>query len=495
MHSLSAGDGFPARVELLERLLGLARGGRWTWRRSAGRSRPAGRRARSPARPARPRPPRSAPPASCARACSFLERFGAPRGLGGAGLATPAWPAWRCARPPRAPRAPARTRASRRRRSAASGPPARRSACRRRRAARGRGRSAAARPGSSAAPSSSASRLSRSRWLVGSSRIRTLAPEWTRIASDSRWRSPPDSPSSGFSASSPLNRKLPEQRPRVVGRQLRSRAGRPRAPCAPLPSLVGVLREQPELDVVAACAACRRRARAPPASAVISVVLPEPLAPTSDTCSAALEPQLGVLQQHPVADLQQPVLDLEHDAAGALRRLEGEAERLAVARVASEPLDLVELLLARLAPGARACPRGSGSTKRSSLAISACCFSIARPRASSRCAFSAPPGVPGALEELRRARPRAPARRCPRPPGTSGRAPRARSPRPATAGASPATPATRCPGGWWARRAAAGRDRPPAPAPARRGSARRRRTSPASGPGARRGTRARAASS
>ena len=40
------------------------------------------------------------------------------------------------------------------------------------------------------------------------------------------------------------------------------------------------------------------------------------------------------------------------------------------------------------------------ATKRSSLAISVCCFSIARPSASSRCAFSARHCVPGALEEL-----------------------------------------------------------------------------------------------
>ena len=42
--------------------------------------------------------------------------------------------------------------------------------------------------------SSSASRDSMSRWLVGSSRISTLAPECTSTASDSRRRSPPESP-------------------------------------------------------------------------------------------------------------------------------------------------------------------------------------------------------------------------------------------------------------------------------------------------------------
>ena len=59
--------------------------------------------------------------------------------------------------------------------------------------------------------SSSASRASMSRWLVGSSRISTFAPDATRIASDTRLRSPPERPSIGFSASCPLNRKRPSR--------------------------------------------------------------------------------------------------------------------------------------------------------------------------------------------------------------------------------------------------------------------------------------------
>ena len=62
---------------------------------------------------------------------------------------------------------------------------------------------------------------------------------------------------------------------------------------------------------------------------------------------AALEPQLGVLQQRALADLEQPVLDLEDDAAGTLGRLEREAERLAVLRIGRQPVDLVELLRPR----------------------------------------------------------------------------------------------------------------------------------------------------
>ena len=47
-------------------------------------------------------------------------------------------------------------------------------------------------PSKAESASSSASRLSMSRWLVGSSRISTLAPEATRIASESRRCSPPE---------------------------------------------------------------------------------------------------------------------------------------------------------------------------------------------------------------------------------------------------------------------------------------------------------------
>src|SRR5204863_5507439 len=63
---------------------------------------------------------------------------------------------------------------------------------------------------------------------------------------------------------------------------------------------------------------------------------------------APLEPQLEVLQQRPGTDLERAVLDLEDHAPRPLRRLEGEPQRLAVARVALDPLDLGQLLHARL---------------------------------------------------------------------------------------------------------------------------------------------------
>ena len=124
------------------------------------------------------------------------------------------------------------------------------SASRRRRAARGRGRRAAASRWNSASACSSASRLSRSRWLVGSSRISTLAPDWTRIASDSRRRSPPDSPRA---ASRPPRRRTGSGRAarapcrRQPGRALRGLEHGARGAGG---QLLGVLGQEAELDVV-----------------------------------------------------------------------------------------------------------------------------------------------------------------------------------------------------------------------------------------------------
>ena len=103
------------------------------------------------------------------------------------------------------------------------------------------------------------------------------------------------------------------------------------------------------------------------------------------------------------------------------------------------------------------------------------------------------PGVPGAGEEAGRAAPPAPAPRCRPPRGTSGRGRRGRRRRRGRPGSAPATPARGCRGGWWARRAAAGRGGWRARGPARRGSARRRRRSRAGARRARRRSRGRAA--
>src|SRR4051812_49795236 len=72
---------------------------------------------------------------------------------------------------------------------------------------------------------------------------------------------------------------------------------------------------------------------------------------------AALEPQLGVVQELLVAGAQGGLLELEHHAPAALRGVEAEAERLAVLGVTRDPPRLLELLRARLSlPRARARP-------------------------------------------------------------------------------------------------------------------------------------------
>ena len=82
-------------------------------------------------------------------------------------------------------------------------------------------------PGNASSAASSASRLSRSRWFVGSSRTRKFAPEATTSASARRRRSPPESAVTGFSCSVPAGEEeAPEQVLRVgplqAGRRLRA---------------------------------------------------------------------------------------------------------------------------------------------------------------------------------------------------------------------------------------------------------------------------------
>src|SRR5690606_10040725 len=57
---------------------------------------------------------------------------------------------------------------------------------------------------------------------------------------------------------------------------------------------------------------------------------------------------LAAGDERAVAGAQHGVLELEHDAAGALRLAEAEAERAVVARLALDPLHLLELLDPRL---------------------------------------------------------------------------------------------------------------------------------------------------
>ena len=333
-----------------------------------------------------------------ARATSFLERAGGLRRRGGGGR-PPAWSASPSARPPRAPRARARTRASRRRRSAASGPRPRRCACRRRRAARGRARSAAARPGTAAArPPAPRGSPGPDGWSArrGSGRSRPSARGSPATAAGARRR---DSPSSGFSASSPLNRNWPSSDRAWLGVSFVARwQASSTLPVAPFRSSA-CWPSSPSLTLWPRRSLPPSNSR-PPVSAVISVVLPEPLAPTSDTCSARSSHSSASRSSTRVADLQLAVLELEHDAARALRRLEREPERLAVLRVARQPLDLVELLRARLRlPGARA---GAEAVDEAlELGDLGLLLLDRAPERQLALRLLGPPRVPGALEELR----------------------------------------------------------------------------------------------
>ena len=75
---------------------------------------------------------------------------------------------------------------------------------------------------------------------------------------------------------------------------------------------------------------------------------------------ASLEPQLGVVQQHALVDLDVPVLELEHHPTAALGRLERELERRPVGRGRAgliQPIHLGQLLGPRLRlPGPRPGP-------------------------------------------------------------------------------------------------------------------------------------------
>ena len=235
---------------------------------------------------------------------------------------------------------------------------------------------------------------------MGSSRIRTLAPEWTRIASDSRRRSPPESPSTGFSAASPENRNWPSSARALFGVSFVARCDRLDHVGGRV-ELLGVLGEHAELDVVAAPQLARvelalageRRDQRRLARAVGA---------DQRHVLAALEPQLGVAQQLAVADPQLGVLELEDDAARALGRLEREAEALAVARVARDALHLVQALRARL----RLARAGAGAEARDEALEPLDLLLLALDRAPERelaRRLLLAPRVPRALEEARAA--------------------------------------------------------------------------------------------
>ena len=267
---------------------------------------------------------------------------------------SPPCPPSKPARRAASPRARARTPASHPRRSAACRPSPRPSACRRPPAARGRARRAAARPRRTAARPR-APRGSRCR---GGSSARRGSGRWRP-----RRRGSPAT-GAGLAPAQPVQRllallaaeeKAPEQRARLLRRQpgvdrgrLGHRCGR--GPPTPVPSSSACWERWPIFTLwpVESLPAASGRT---PASVSMSVVLPAPLGPTSETCSPRSSQISASSQQHARrvgADLDAPAGHLEDDAPAALGRLELELQPLPVARVAFDALDLVQPLDARL---------------------------------------------------------------------------------------------------------------------------------------------------
>ena len=266
-------------------------------------------------------------------------------------------------------------------------------------------------------------------------------------------------------------------------------AARPRARCARRPpaELLGVLGEVADLDVVADAAACPAASSRRPASVSISVVLPVPFGPTSDTCS----PRSSHISTSSSSALVAGLTATRPRSSSTTRplrsaRLEGElAGRPRPGGRAVDPLDLVQLLGPRLRlPGARA---GAEARDEALQALDLGLLALDR-AAEGQLArrLLLAPAVPGPGEEPAAARPRAPAPRCRPPPGTSGRGRRARPPRRARSGVL--EPLQRLDVemvGRLVEQQQVGLGRP-APGRARRASARRRRRCRAGGRGRRR---------
>ena len=315
-------------------------------------------------------------------------------------------------------------------------------------------------------------------------------PTGTRIASDSRRRSPPDRPATGFSASAPENRKRPEQRSRLAGGEPGGALGRleHRALLADLLRRAGRGSPARRCDP---CAACRARAAAaPPASRSAWSCRRRSGPPASRARRAratSRRRRAGACRRRPGS---RPPAPAPRDRCGTACRTRSRVARPSRGR-ALDPVHLLELLDPRLRLA-----RAGASTEAGHEALEPLDLRLLALDGAARAPARERP-APCARRATGRgssanAQPRAPAPRCRPTRGTSGRGRRGSPPRPPTSAAAPAIRATRCRGGWWARRAAAGRDRQRACARASRASARRPRRCSAGGRGRPRGSPARA---
>ena len=168
------------------------------------------------------------------------------------------------------------------------------------------------------------------------------------MASESRRRSPPDRPSSGFSAASPLNRKRPSSERASLGLRPVARwaaSSTVRAPGAPSSS--ACWESSPSLTL------WPRRSLPPsssrwPASALISVVLPVPLGPISDTCSPR-----SSHSSKSSSSVRSPILSVPSSTSNTTRPdrsggLKAKPSALPSRGSRVDPLDLLQLLHARL---------------------------------------------------------------------------------------------------------------------------------------------------
>ena len=362
------------------------RGASWTSARCAGRSRRSGRRAPPRARRARPRRPRSASRGPCARLTAF---FDGPAGFGaggGAGLAAARAVGLRRLGQlrPLGPHAhvlgPAADVGPQR--PVLDGDRARADGVQQRAVVRDEQHAS---PGSAAARPRAPRATPRSRWLVGSSSTSTLAPDATRHASDSRRRSPPESPDTGFSAPSPPNRNWPSSDRASLG--LRPVARWQASSTLPVScSSSACWESRPILTLWPRRSLPASSSRAP-ASTFSSVVLPVPLAPTSDTCSPRSSQNSA-----PSSSTRSPIATRPSSISKITR-----PERSGGLKAKPSPLpscgsrdrrSILSSFFWRACAWRARVPARKRSTKRVSRSISASCFSIARPSASSRCAFS-----------------------------------------------------------------------------------------------------------
>ena len=222
--------------------------------------------------------------------------------------------------------------------------------------------------------------------MVGSSRIRTFAPEATRIASESRLQLPAREDRHLLLCVGAREEEPSQQRAGLVrGQPGPALSGLEHRALAT--DLLGVLGQEAELDVVAASQLAVAQ-REPAGQRLDQRGLAGAVGADQGHVLAPLQPQLGAFEQLALARRDRRSLELQRDAPAARGLLELEPRRIRP-RGGRAPDGRSSPASSRApGPGGRAFPRGSATTNRSRRSISACWRSTARCSASSRAAFS-----------------------------------------------------------------------------------------------------------